>query len=101
MKLKRSIRMLMCCMAVAGMLAVNGLTAEAATPCKHTFMQEIVGVTYDCYYDANYHYVVSGIHCTCPCGYECWKNLETERSAHTWPSIVIGNKRCTVCGYEK
>lgn len=105
MKLKRSIKMLMCCMAVAGTLAVNGLTVEAVTPCKHTFMQEIVGVAYDSYHDANYHYTVYGTHCVCPCGYECWKNLYEEKSFHSWEiveDVVEGVKytRCSVCHFK-
>ena len=104
MKLKRSIRMLMCCLAAVGTLTVNSLTAEAAM-CTHPYFQEIVDVEKYNYHDANYHYSVFGTHCVCPCGYEYWKNLQEVKSFHTWEIVEdkqLGVKFtwCRECHYK-
>lgn len=100
MKLKRSIRMLMCCMAVAGMLAVNGLTAEAAAPCKHTFMQSAMNVFKEQGHNLTHHWSICGTQFKCPCGYEYWEDLyECNREVHTIKTID-GVRQCTGCDFK-
>lgn len=104
MKWKRSIKMLMCCLAVVGTLSANVLTAEAA-PCTHKFMQMVLDAEKYSYHDANYHYSVCGTHCVCPCGYECWKDLYEVKSFHSWE--IVEDKQqgtkftwCSVCHFK-
>lgn len=103
MKLKKSGKMLMCCMAVAGTLATNVLMAEALSSCTHPYFQVAMDVLKQERSDANYHFKLIGTHHVCPCGYEYWTDLYETKEKHVWDQYYDKGHwytYCTICKYK-
>lgn len=106
MKLKRSIKLLMCCLAVMGIFSVNGLTTKAAA-CTHPIFRVSDNVAKETYHDAYRHYIIYGTQYSCPaCGYTYWEDLHTTKADHTWATkieIINGKEAeiiyCTGCNF--
>lgn len=105
MNLKRSFRMLMCCLAVVGTLSADVLTTEAAM-CTHPYLQIAMNVYKEEYHDAYYHYIIYGTQYSCPCGYTYWKDLNKQKSKHTFVTKIeeLNGKNveivyCSGCGF--
>ena len=106
MKLKRGIKLLICCLAVMGLFSVNGLNTEAAA-CTHPIFRVSDNVIKETYHDAYSHYIIYGTQYFCPaCGYTYWEDLYRTTAYHTWGRKieVINGKEveiiyCTGCNY--
>lgn len=106
MKLKRGIKLLICCLATMSILSINGLITEAAL-CKHPIYQVAENVLKEKYHDEYRHYIVYGTQYTCSaCGYTYWENLGVTRENHkfvTKTEVINGKPAeiiyCSECGF--
>lgn len=115
MKMKRRIGLLLCCLAVMGMISASVIPVQAAerAVCKHPHFMIVYDAVYRSFSRADGHYNEQGTEYICAdCRYTYWTNLhEVKMGDHEWKTIEIPGtdqngdpilrKRCRICNATK